>query len=109
MSDKELNDERIKLLNLRHFPARLSRTDVAIILNCQKHDIYPLMLAGLLKPIGNPPVNGKKYFETKAVLAAASDSKWLVKMTTAIHRTWQARNEQHEALVDERENSDLAA
>ena len=42
----------------------------------QAHDIPALIAAKLLKPLGNPPQNGTKFFATADVLEASKDSHW---------------------------------
>jgi len=71
----------------------MGSTCVAWLLKCQPHDIQGLVRARLLKPLGNPPSNGKKLYRTKDILELADDSGWLHKMTNAIHRTWRENNE----------------
>jgi hypothetical protein len=45
-----------------------------------------------LKPLGNPPQNGTKFFATKEVLELAKDEKWLHRVTLAIYQHWHKRN-----------------
>ena len=62
------------------------------MLNSQAHDITILVTAKLLKPLGNPPQNGVKYFATKEVLEHVQEEKWLHRVTVAIYLHWQKRN-----------------
>jgi alpha-L-fucosidase 2 len=48
-------------------PARLTVEQAAWVLNCQPHDVPVLVAERLLKPLGNPPVNGIKFFATSEV------------------------------------------
>ena len=73
-------------------PARLTADQVAWVLNCQVHDVPTLVAAKLLKPLGNPPQNGVKFFATKEVVELAKDEKWLNRVTLAIYQHWQKRN-----------------
>jgi hypothetical protein len=63
------------------------------LLGCREHDIKALIAAGLLKPLGKPPENGKKAFSTKDILERANDPKWLNNMTNSIHAFWRKNNE----------------
>jgi hypothetical protein len=51
-----------------------------------------LVAARLLKPLGNPPPNGIKFFATVDVLEFTKDRSWLVKVTTAINGHWHKQN-----------------
>jgi hypothetical protein len=88
-----MSEDEYKFLTLRRLPARLTVDEVAWLLKCQPHDIQGLVRARLLKPLGNPPANGKKMYRTKEILELADDPAWLHKMTNAIHRIWRMNNE----------------
>ena len=51
-----------------------------------------LVSAKLIKPLGNPPQNGVKFFATREVLELSRDDKWLHRATSAIHLHWHSRN-----------------
>lgn len=85
--------EHIQFLSLLgRPPARLTAEQTAWILNCQSHDIPVLIGNRLLRPLGNPPVNGIKYFSTAEVLELAQDKSWLVKVTNTVCLHWQKKN-----------------
>jgi hypothetical protein len=91
---KNMRDEQRQfLMLLAHPPARLNVEQAAWVLNCQAHDIPTLIAARLLKPLGNPPRNGTKYFSTAQMLELAKDPAWLAKATNAIHQFWQRKND----------------
>ena len=73
-------------------PARLTVEQTAWILNCQMHDVPVLVAARLLRPLGNPPPNGTKYFSTAEVLDLAKDRSWLAKITNTVCLHWQKKN-----------------
>lgn len=73
-------------------PARLNVEQTAWLLNCQSHDIPILVAACLLRPLGNPPANGIKYFSTAEVIEQAQDKSWLVKITNTVSAHWQKKN-----------------
>ena len=60
-------------------PARLTVEQAAWVLNCQVHDVPILVATRLLKPLGNPPPNGIKFFATVDLLALVKDRTWLAK------------------------------
>ena len=57
----------------------------------KKKGVY---MSGLLKPFGNPPANGVKYFATALLLESVKDPAWLAKVTNAIHSFWRNKNSQ---------------
>jgi len=69
-----MNEDQQRFLTLLgQLPARLMAEQVAWVLNCQPHDVPVLVAARLLKPLGNPPPNGVKYFATADVLERVKD------------------------------------
>ena len=78
---------------LRQPPARLTVEQVAWVLNCQPHDVPILIAAKLVKPLGNPPANGIKFFATTEILETAKDRHWLAKVTASIYQHWQKKNQ----------------
>lgn len=87
---REDQDKFLTLLG--HPPARLTVEQTAWVLNCQAHDIPILVGARLLRPLGNPPPNGVKYFATADVLEAVKDRSWLAKITNTVCQHWQKKN-----------------
>lgn len=88
-----MRDNQHKFLLLAgQFPARLSGEEAAYVLNCQPHDIPPLIEARLLKPLGNPTANSTKYFATVDLLEQIKDRNWLVRVTNAIYQHWHDNN-----------------
>src|SRR5688500_1421268 len=87
---REDQDRFLALLG--HPPARLTVEQTAWVLNCQVHDIPVLVAARLLRPLGNPPPNGIKYFSTAEVLELTKDRSWLAKITNTVCRHWQQKN-----------------
>jgi len=77
---------------LGHLPARLTGEQAAWVLNCQPHDIPALVAARLLKPLGNPPPNGIKFFATSDLLEQLKDRSWLTKVTNTINQHWRLQN-----------------
>jgi hypothetical protein len=88
-----MKDEQHRFLNLMgQLPARLTAEQAAWVLNCQAHDVPILVGARLLKPLGNPPPNGIKFFGTEDLLELAKDRVWLVKVTSAVNQHWHRQN-----------------
>jgi hypothetical protein len=90
-SGMSVKEDQEKFLGLA---GRLPAEQVAWVLNCQPHDIPALVSARLLKPLGNPPANGIKFFATSDVLELSNDRAWLAKMTNTISQHWAAKNSQ---------------
>jgi hypothetical protein len=63
---KEEQNQFLRLLG--QLPARLTAEQAAWVLNCQPHDVPILVVARLLKPLGNPPANSVKFFATLELL-----------------------------------------
>jgi hypothetical protein len=78
-------------------PARLNVEQVAWVLGCQAHDVPILVSSRLLKPLGNPPQNGTKFFSTAEVTELTKDRSWLAKMTQTISQHWHNRNERQKS------------
>jgi hypothetical protein len=88
-----MSEEQHRFLRLLgRLPARLTAEQTAWVLNCQPYDVPVLVAARLLKPLGNPPPNGIKYFATTEVLELMADRNWLAKMTNAVNQHWQEKN-----------------
>ena len=95
---KMREDQHQFLTLLGQLPARLTAEQTAWVLNCQVHDIAALIAARLLKPLGNPPANGIKYFATADLLEAVKDRNWLVRASTTIYQHWQKKNARQKEL-----------
>jgi hypothetical protein len=103
-----MKDDQHRFLSLLgQLPVRLTAEQAGWVLNCQPHDIPALIHARLLKPLGNPAVNGTKYFATADLLETAKDRAWLVKMTTAINTHWQKQNAKKGRSVNGSQNGPL--
>jgi len=83
----------LRFLSVFGPPARLTVEQAAVALNCQTHDIPTLVAAKLLRPLGNPPASGVKFFATIEILELSKNACWLAKATSAIHRHWRVKNE----------------
>lgn len=89
-----MNEHQLRFLSsIDEPPARLNYEQVAWILNCQSHDIPVLVRARLLKPLGQPPENGTKFFAATEILELVKDKAWLARVTNTIHQYWRGKNE----------------
>ncbi len=93
------DDQHKFLLLLGQLPARLTAEQAAWVLNCQVHDIPALVAAKLLKPLGNPPANGIKFFATADVLEQTKDRNWLVRMSATIYQHWHKKNTRQKEIA----------
>jgi hypothetical protein len=89
-------------------PARLTVEQAAWVLGCQAHDVPILIASRLLKPLGNPPQNGIKFFSLAEVTEMAKDRAWLAKMTQTISQHWHKRNVRQKGHVGNGEQNGLA-
>jgi hypothetical protein len=88
-----MSEERERFLMLvGQAPGRLTVEQAAWLLGCQQHDIPILVAARLLRPLGNPPANGIKFFATADLLELVKDRSWLVKVTNTINQHWHRQN-----------------
>lgn len=85
-------DQQRFMALLGQAPVRLTAEQAAWVLNCQAHDVPVLVSSRLLKPLGNPPQNGVKFFSTAEVLELANDRTWLARITNAVTQNWQRKN-----------------
>jgi hypothetical protein len=93
------DDQHRFLMLLGQLPARLTVEQVAWVLNCQVHDVPILVSARLLKPLGNPPPNGVKYFAAVEVVELSRDRNWLAKATSAVNLHWRNQNSRRKARL----------
>jgi hypothetical protein len=87
---KEVQYQFLRLLGQP--PARLNVEQVAWLLSCQPHDVPVLVAAKLLKPLGNPPQNGIKFFATAELVELMKERNWLTRVTVAINQHWHRKN-----------------
>lgn len=81
-----------QFLNLRYLPGRVCSWQAAALLGFEVQHIPVLIVARLLKPLGNPPPNAPKYFHTKTLLRHSDDSRWMDRASDALVRHWAGRN-----------------
>jgi hypothetical protein len=103
VAEKFMRDDQHRfLMLLGQLPARLTAEQAAWVLNCQPHDIPALVAARLIKPLGNPPPNGTKFFATAELLESSKDRHWLARMSATIYQHWHHKNaRQKEMAVNE--------
>jgi hypothetical protein len=86
------DDQHRFLMLLGQLPARLTAEQAAWVLNCQPHDVPVLVMARLLKPLGNPAPNSVKYFAAAELLDLSRDRAWLAKATNVVCQHWKGKN-----------------
>lgn len=84
---------------MRTPPARMLVEEAAWYLGFTAHDIPVLVSAGLLKPLGHPPMSGTKYFAMATLRELREDVKWLAKASDAIVHHWRVRNAQKKQSI----------
>jgi hypothetical protein len=88
-----MKEEQQRFLSLaRQLPARLTVEQAGWVLGCQSHDVPILVSSRMLKPLGNPPLNGIKFFATADILDLVKDRSWLAKMTSIVNQHWHKKN-----------------
>jgi hypothetical protein len=54
----------------------------------------PVLIANkLLKPLGNPPPNGGRYFSSSEVEQLRLDTKWLDRASALLIKHWKVKND----------------
>ena len=86
------NEDKYAFLNSSVLPCRLQAMQAAWYLGFQPREIPILVGAGLLEPLGHPPVNRPKFFLTATLTALRGDEKWFSKATDAISAYWRRKN-----------------
>lgn len=85
--------QRLKeLLSLPYLPARLTRTETALILRVTEDDVTRLVALGFLSPLGKPAPSAPKYFAAVIIRQCANDPIWLSRATQALSAVWAAKN-----------------
>lgn len=88
-----MRDDQHRFLMIHgKLPARLLGEQAAWLLGFGAHDIPVLVVAGLLKPLGRPPMSGSKYFATVELEALRNDTRWLAKASDCIVNHWRTKN-----------------
>jgi hypothetical protein len=59
----------------------------------------------LLKPLGNPPINGIKFFATADILDLIKNRLWLAKSTSIIRQHWHKKNARKNDRAENRSHS----
>jgi hypothetical protein len=73
-------------------PARLTVEQVAEELQCTIEGVYVLTKMRQLRPLGNPPPNGTKYYAREYILRLAKDEAWLARASDALVKYKWAKN-----------------
>jgi len=73
-------------------PARLTVEQLAKRFNCSVEGVYILTKKRLVKPLGNPPPNGTKYYARSYVERLEEDEAWLARMSDALVQYKRKKN-----------------
>lgn len=92
--------KRDEFLTLRHWPALLSVNEVAWLLGIEPFYVPVLTAAKLLKPVGKPVQNGRKFFAREQLLASSKDEIWLNKIAVVMVSFNRNRNCAADGLPD---------
>ena len=74
------------------FPGFMMKEHVAKAIGRPRHDIPPLVRAGLIKPLGNPSRHCVKMYSRELLAQQFADVTWQDKVAAAIHRHWKIKN-----------------
>jgi len=88
-----MDSERYQFINLAKMPGRLTPEETAWCLGFAAHDIPVLIANKMLKPLGNPPPNGGRYFAGSEVERLRLDTKWLDKASSLLVKHWRTKND----------------
>jgi len=77
---------RKEMLQLPRIVGRLDLEDASALLNVQPYEASVLVRLGILRPLGSPKQNSRRWFAAVDILALASDAKALDRCTRAIAR-----------------------
>jgi hypothetical protein len=87
-----MSPEQKQFLSLLRLPARLNPEQVGWKLGFEAHHIPVLVAAGMLKPLGNPPRNGQKYFAAAVIKERGDDERWIARASDAVTRHSRDKN-----------------
>lgn len=91
-----ISTDNVDLLNSRRLPARLTIHQTAFLFNMQVYEVLLLMRRGLLKCLGAPKPNSRKYFSSAYILKLAESPEWLSEATKAIAKAVREKNGSHQ-------------
>ena len=86
------SSERHQFISVAGLPGRLTAQEAAWVLGFSDHDIPVLVTHRLLKPLGNPPPNGGRYYALPDLEALRRDAKWLDKASAVLVKHWKTQN-----------------
>ena len=87
-----MDTPRYELLKLARLPGRIDSEEAACLLGFKFHDIPILVAHRMLKPLGNPPLNGGRYFASAQIDQLRHDVKWMDKASAILIKHWKDRN-----------------
>ena len=85
--------DRFEFMNMAEKPGRLHADEAAWFLGFAAHDIPVLISHRMLKPLGDPPPNGVRYFARTDLEPLRLDRKWLDKASAILIKHWKLKND----------------
>ncbi|HUB68039.1 MAG TPA: hypothetical protein VL981_11195 [Candidatus Methylacidiphilales bacterium] len=86
------NSERHQFISVAGLPGRLTAQEAAWVLGFSDHDIPVLVTHRLLRPLGDPPPNGGRYYALPDLEVLRKDAKWLHKASAVLVKHWRIKN-----------------
>lgn len=74
------------------YSARVDSKTAGTILGFTADEIRILAKYGILKPLGNPEQNCRKYYTLSEIAIRIDDHDWLKKATSTIYKHWKIKN-----------------
>jgi hypothetical protein len=91
--------ERQHFISIAGLPGRLTTQEAAWMLGFSAHDVPVLVSHRMLKPLGNPPPNGGRYYSLAELETFRLNPKWLDKASAVLVKHWKTRNADHPGNV----------
>src|SRR6266446_5992787 len=80
------------LLNYRRLPARLSFAEAGQILNCTEEEVAIGVKMGIIRVLGHPQKNCRKWISSNFLLESCQQERWLSRLTDLVYGHWRRRN-----------------
>ncbi len=89
-----MNSEQHQFLTLvGRAPARLNASETAWYLGFYPHEVPILIAKKILKPLGDPPPNGTKYFSACELERMRQDVEWMARASRAVVQYRRDKND----------------
>jgi hypothetical protein len=88
----QITGQQLTTLNTQRLPGRLDANQAAALLGFQPYEIPLLVRAKLLRALGKPSQNSRKFFAASEIQAKMEDGQWLDAATKAVAKLIQEAN-----------------